>query len=116
MWRTKVHRSRVEAPAEPCVLLPGRPLADPPPAGAAGPPPAGEAGVAPPVARATKHVRFVGATDPAASCRTCDPFLAGARYQRLLRAATAIDEWGARRCDVRLRELAARPRTAFPAH
>merc|ERR1711924_151330 len=33
----------------------------------------------------TKSVRFVGTTDPAASYRTLDPYMAGARYQRLLR-------------------------------
>ncbi len=78
MWRHSTYRVRSSAAAQPTnVLLPGQPLAD-----AAREPPFG--------APRAPRVRFCASTDPAASYRCCDPYLAGARYQRLLRVDAAL--------------------------
>ena len=56
-----------------------------------------------------KCVRFSGCSDPAASYRTLDPYLAGARYQRLLRVlSVSHNAEGA--CRSHVRERAAGPR------
>ncbi len=73
-WQT-VFRTRVAAatpPSDGAVFYPVVPLRD---AGAR--------------ETAVRRVRFAGSTDPSASYRTFDPYLAGARYQRLRSSVSA---------------------------
>ncbi len=99
LWSGAVHRTRV-APRAPSsnVIFPGRPLGAADDAG----------GVH---SDALPCVRFAGSTDPSASWRTTDPYLAGAGYQRLLRTEDSFARaTGARRS--LLREHAAGPRSS----
>ncbi len=73
LWQRPVPRTRAAAVVVPQCFYPGQPLS--------GSSPGVNSGVC---------VRFCGTSDPAASYRTCDPYLAGARYQRLLRADAAL--------------------------
>ena len=103
-WRAGAFRTRAEAACVPQpenVLLPGRRLGELPRGGVSN--------------AAARRVRFDGRTDPAASYRTCDPVLAGARYQRMLTTdtgarTTAFDDTGVHRPPSQLRERAVCPR------
>ncbi len=105
LWGTRALRTRVTAAVSPTVMRNVFWAGGPLDGVSGGAPPARSDGTVP-------TVRFAAPCDPAASYRTCDPFLGGARYQRLLREELALTRpEGA--CRSALRERAACPLPPF---
>ena len=105
LWGARALRTRITAAVSPAALCNVFWAGGPLDGVSGGAPPARPDGTVP-------TVRFAAPCDPAASYRTCDPFLGGARYQRLLREEFALTrQEGA--CRSALRERASCPLPSF---